>query len=311
MNKIEAILQELKKQNLSNSEIEELSQCIKKINEEELNILFVGATGVGKSSTINAIFDADVAKVGYSPNPETMSIKKYEMDNMVLWDTPGLGDSPDKDRQYAKEIINALKQTDSNGNLLIDEVVVLVDGSNRDMKTTYEIIEKIILPYMEEERIVIAINQCDMAMKGRHWNEENACPEPELEQFLNSKVESIEQRILASTGVQTNPIFYSALYKYNISKLLCSMIKNVPDTKRFLVMDNLNEDPEIWAQNDDLEDYNAEIQNDIKNSMLQVIADTLEGARAGARLGAKIPVIGKVVGAVVGGALGFLGSLIK
>ena len=84
MNKIEAILQELKKQNLSNSEIEELSQCIKKINEEELNILFVGATGVGKSSTINAIFDADVAKVGYSPNPETMSIKKYEMDNMVL-----------------------------------------------------------------------------------------------------------------------------------------------------------------------------------------------------------------------------------
>ena len=45
---------------------------------------------------------------------------------------------------------------------------------------------------------MIAINQCDMAMKGRHWNEADACSEPELEQFLNNKVESIEQRILAS-----------------------------------------------------------------------------------------------------------------
>ena len=76
---------------------------------------FVGATGVGKSSTINAIFNMDVAKVGDRTDPETASIQKYELDNMVLWDTPGLGDNPEKDRQYAVEIAGLLKRKDENG----------------------------------------------------------------------------------------------------------------------------------------------------------------------------------------------------
>lgn len=86
---------------------------------------------------------------------------------MILWDTPGLGDSPENDANYAIQMANALKAKDENGNLIVDEVVVLVDGSNRDMGTTYEVIENIIMPYIgDNNRIVIAINQCDMAKKG-------------------------------------------------------------------------------------------------------------------------------------------------
>lgn len=80
--------------------------------------------------------------------------------------TPGLGDSPENDANYAIQIANALKAKDENGNLIVDEVVVLVDGSNRDMGTTYEVIENIIMPYIgDSNRIVIAINQCDMAKR--------------------------------------------------------------------------------------------------------------------------------------------------
>ena len=39
-----------------------------------------------------------------------------------------------KDKRYAVEIANALKAKDNNGQLVVDEVVVLIDGSNRDMK---------------------------------------------------------------------------------------------------------------------------------------------------------------------------------
>ena len=76
---------------------EALLDHLTRLKEQRLNIMFVGATGVGKSSTINAIFDTEIARVGYSADPETDRIKKYEMDNMVLWDTPGLGDDPAKD----------------------------------------------------------------------------------------------------------------------------------------------------------------------------------------------------------------------
>ena len=201
-----------------------LLKNIEQLKRQKLNILFVGATGVGKSSTINAIFNTEIAKVGYSVVPETDSIQKYEIDNMVLWDTPGLGDSPENDRRYAIEIVNALKAKDDEGQLLIDEVVVLIDGSNRDMKTAYEIIEKVIVPYIgDPTRIIIAINQCDLALKGRYWNHNTNEPEQQLISFLEEKTLSVKNRIKQSTDILTQPIYYSALYRYNISKLLLTM----------------------------------------------------------------------------------------
>ena len=51
---------------------------IELLKRQKLNVAFVGATGVGKSSTINSIFNMDVAKVGDRTDPETASIQKYE-----------------------------------------------------------------------------------------------------------------------------------------------------------------------------------------------------------------------------------------
>lgn len=289
-----------------------LLEHLEKLKKQKLNIMFVGATGVGKSSTINAIFNTEIAKVGYSVDPETATIQKFEIDNMVLWDTPGLGDNPDKDKRYAVEIANALKAKDNNGELLIDEVVVLIDGSNRDMKTAYEIIEKVIVPYIEDtKRIVIAINQCDMALKGRYWNYDANHPDPQLISFLEEKVVSVRSRIVESTGINTSPIYYSALHHYNISKLLLTMIKNMPETKRFLFTDSLNKNPDVWKKNDELEDYNVEIQQEIKGSISKALDGAAKGAVAGATVGALIPIIGPVIGAAVGAALGFLGGLVE
>ena len=75
--------------NLSLSNLDEetknkLYNNIRKLKAEKINLLITGATGCGKSSTINALFDLDIAKVGCSPTPETMEIKKYELDNLIL-----------------------------------------------------------------------------------------------------------------------------------------------------------------------------------------------------------------------------------
>ena len=52
---------------------------------------------------------------------------------MILWDTPGLGDSPENDANYAIQMANALKAKDENGNLIVDEVVVLVELARPQM----------------------------------------------------------------------------------------------------------------------------------------------------------------------------------
>lgn len=56
-----------------------LTQKFQELKKQKLNILITGATGSGKSSTINAMFNKEVAKVGIGVDPETMDIKKFEL----------------------------------------------------------------------------------------------------------------------------------------------------------------------------------------------------------------------------------------
>ena len=307
----EHIIDTLEAQLRANPDTQELLTALETLKQKKLNILFVGATGVGKSSTINALFDMDDAKVGNSADPETASIQKYEADNLVLWDTPGFGDSPENDARYAKEVAYALKACDENGELLIDEVVVVIDGSSRDMGTAYAVIKNVIAPLIgDPKRIAIAINQCDMAKKGHDWNKEQGIPEPALVDFLDKQAASVQTRIAESTGLWTKPVYYSALYHYNISKLLLTMLTNLPEGKRFLFTDSMNREPSIWEKNDSEQDYNQEIEETILDPLSKAIDSAVKGAEAGAKLGEKIPVIGPILGAIVGGAFGFLSGFL-
>ncbi|MGL5983217.1 MAG: GTPase family protein, partial [Cetobacterium sp.] len=125
--------------NLPDIEKNKLLKNIFNLKEQKINIMITGATGVGKSSTINALFEVEVAKVGTSVDPETMNITKYELDNLILWDTPGLGDGKEADNRHAKNIINKLAEVDSEGNALIDLVLVILDAGSRDLGTSYEL----------------------------------------------------------------------------------------------------------------------------------------------------------------------------
>ena len=298
----------------------QLVENLLKLKNQKINLLVIGATGCGKSSTINALFDLEIAKVGYGVDPETMNIEKYELDNLILWDSPGLGDSPEADMQHSRNIIKKLKEQDQDGHALIDLVLVIIDGSSRDMGTSYELINKVIIPNMKEKkRILIAINQCDIAMKGKGWNPELNLPDCVLEQFLEDKVQSVKRRIFESTSVNLEPIFYSALQKYNISKLLSFIVRHTPEDKRAVYIQNINKNPDVWEFNDDKEDYNKEIQDEIGGSVERGLKAAAVGAGVGATVGAAVasvlPVVGTAIGAAVGtvvGAVGgFLGGLFK
>ncbi len=275
-----------------------------RLKETKVNILITGATGCGKSSTINALFDAEKAKVGQGADPETMDIAKYELSNIVLFDSPGLGDGKEADQRHSKNIMDKLYEKDAKGELLIDLVLVILDGSSRDLGTSFELINSVIIPNLggDKNRLLIAINQADMAMKGRFWDKELNQPEPELLKFLNEKVDSTRRRIKEATGVDVEPIYYSAGYKegnakqhpYNLSKLLAYILRRTKLEKRIVFAQDVNKNKEMWQSDDAIEDYRKEIEE-----------SWIESAKAAAESGADIGgIIGKTLGGPAGEAIG-------
>lgn len=313
--------------NLDEAQKSKLLKNIMRLKDKKVNIMITGATGCGKSSTINALFDMEVAKVGVGVDPETMDIEKYELNNLTLWDTPGLGDGKEADNRHAKNIIKKLAEVDENGDALIDLVLVILDGGTRDLGTSYELINSVIIPNLGEDkknRILVAINQADVAMKGRYWDYEKNEPMDKLKEFLDNKVISVKNRIKEATGVDIEPIYYSAGFKeegeeqsrpYNLSKLLYYIVKATPAEKRAVYVNNTNEDENMWRDNDDLLDYGEETRKSIMDSVVEGASRGVDvggdiGGEIGGIFGKTGERIGRAVGSIVGGVIGAVGGFI-
>lgn len=278
-----------------------------------LNVLITGSTGCGKSSTINALFGQSVAKVGSTPDPETMTISKYDLPGITLWDSPGLGDGIENDKKHAENIKQKLTEKGKDGSFLIDVALILIDGSNRDMGTSFELINKVIIPNIDKDRIIVAINKADAAMGNRYWNFKESKPEPKLQKFLEEKEKSVRDRIKQDTGVDIWPISYSAGFydedsgdqeePYNLLKLLWFLYKTSPENKRIAFVENVNQNSKVWKSGDDEEDYGG----NIKKSFWEDIKSFAEtGGDLGEEIGEKlgIPKIGRAVGTVGGAIIG-------
>jgi len=204
-----------------------------------LDLALVGATGVGKSTTINCLFGSNAATVGNGVEPETKVISSYNVSKYFrIHDTAGLGDGRYEDNIYAKDLSLLLskkvKISDSDTWFgFIDMVLVILDGGTRDLGTTFKLLDNVILNCIEPDRVIVAINQADQAMKGRHWDYARNKPDVDLLSFLEEKSRSVQRRILDSTGLFIKPpVFYSAYHEYNITTLQKQVLSQIPNSRR-------------------------------------------------------------------------------
>ena len=218
----------------------DIEKKLEKARFMPLDVMVTGVTGAGKSTTLNTIFNKNVATVGNGVDPETMDLDSYSLNDVFrLWDTPGLGDGIANDEIHKRKLVDLLYKTYSlDGNIYgwIDSAIVVLEGLNRDMGSTYTLLNEVIVPNIQADRILVVINQADMAMKGRHWNKETNRPDEVLVDFLERQALSIQNRVKEATGVTIRkPVYYSAEYGYNIEKLLDFIIDNMIVERRPLV----------------------------------------------------------------------------
>ena len=198
-----------------------------------INILVIGATGVGKSTTLNTLMKRKVATVGVGCDPETMNLNSYELNQFVkFWDSPGLGDSPKKDIIHIKRIKDLLQKENYRRVAIIDLCLILLEPK-RDIETTVKLIDELKNVNFPCDRIILAINQADFALKGRHWRKGVNCPDSELKERLKELSKSIQKRVFENTGIKVlRPVYFSAYYNWNVTRLYNTIINRLPKNNR-------------------------------------------------------------------------------
>ncbi|WP_104731396.1 GTPase family protein [Helicobacter rappini] len=222
-----------------------------------LNILLMGGTGVGKSSTINAIYGANRVEVGTSARPQTQEIEQCQISkNITLYDSPGLGEGSEKDKQHMEKIHKLLTDTDGNGNAKIDLVLVITDASVKGLGQEYETIKYLLKTLGDSKRILIGLNKCDCAVSERYFDRESNKLGQKQDEFLREKVADLQARIKADTGLSLmgdDIVCYSAGYydeetqtqdkPYNIVELEKMILSKIPKQKR--VVQSVEESMEL------------------------------------------------------------------
>lgn len=204
-----------------------------------LDVMLAGSTGAGKSTIVNALVGRSVAKVGVGVDPETQTVSDYRLnDSFRVWDTPGLGDGVGADAKHKKKITELLTREcriDGGTYGLIDLAIVVVEGSHRDIGSCISLLNEVIVPCISKDRILVIVNQADVAMKGHHWDACTNRPDEVLNARLEDLSDSIQRRVHESSGIWVNkPVCFSAETGYNMDKVCDAIIDSIPRSRRTL-----------------------------------------------------------------------------
>ncbi len=197
----------------------------KEIIEADLTpqIVLIGKTGVGKSSTINKLFNPQPNLPVDHVEPATMNIEVLtlslgERGKLIIVDSPGLGVSEDADRRNMAAYREILAES--------DVAVWIIKGDDRTLGIDQSFISQV-LPEKLRSRLVIGINQIDKIEPAK-WSEEFNLPSRAQEDSIQRK-EEIVLKSFKSEGVEPVAVVsYSALRNYHLTKLFRTIVDACP-----------------------------------------------------------------------------------
>ena len=95
-------------------------------------------------------------------------------------------------------------------------------------------------PYMDKGKpFVVAVNQVDKIEPFREWDEANRKPGPTQEGNIAKKVLYVAKQFDDLSASQVVPV--SANERYNLDKLVLTLVDKLPANKKFITMNNMDE----------------------------------------------------------------------
>ena len=158
--------------------------------QEDPCILILGATGVGKSSLINAIFGEKLRAVNtIQSTTREFSTHEYEIDGtkILITDSPGYGEVS-YDEQYSKAVVDEAK--------ISHAVTLVLKADEKGYERDRQIIGSASKDpdFSLEKPLLIALNQIDKIKPSREWNPPYEWEAPPRDD-ASEKVRNIKEKV--------------------------------------------------------------------------------------------------------------------
>lgn len=247
---------------------EQISSRLQKVLTYEPKIGIFGKTGVGKSSLCNALFGKDICPIS-DVEACTRDTQEVLLDlggsGIKLLDVPGVGESSERDEEYAKLYANLLPE--------LDLILWLIKSDDRALASDENFYKNIVKPHIDEGKpFFLVLNQVDKIEPFREWDEEKH--EPGIKQFRNihKKVDDVA-RFFDLAPSRVIPV--SANEKYNLTKLVDEFVRALPADKKITVYRAVNEEFQSKSTGEHVKKSFLEVAGEVVVSAIEAVGDTV------------------------------------
>lgn len=222
---------------LTSKQLKELRRAAEEELQRPPRIAMLGECGVGKSSTLNALFNAGLPTdhvVACTQEAKELHIDVSELAGkrgaIKVYDMPGLNESIAADALHEATYRRVLAEC--------DVAVWVLDGFTRRYRSTQEFLRDVVRVAMGDlSRLVIGINKIDTIEPGK-WNDDYNMPSITQVQSIERKITDVRRIIGEICSVPASRIVpYSAHKWYHLEDLLGAMLEACPKERAWVLYD--------------------------------------------------------------------------
>lgn len=193
-------------------------------NKEEIrsNVIFIGKTGYGKSTTLNNIINKnvfhtdDVVSCTKDLYEVSYKLRDDRPHYLSLADLPGVGENIEADKKYLEWYREFFEYS--------DVVVYILRCDQRDFSIDEDLFKKLFPTPKDKEKVILALNYAD---KIEPINRVSPFV-PSEEQNINMQIKIKEVARIFNVQ-QSQIVCYSATEKYNIKQLTRTISKKLKE----------------------------------------------------------------------------------
>lgn len=188
-----------------------------------------------------------------------------------LVDVPGVGETIERDKEYFALYEKLAPE--------LDLVIWVIKADDRAYAQAEKAYKEILEPNLKKCPVVFVINQVDKLNPLRDWDDEKNQPGSEKQKNIDAKIFEVSKAFVVSTKyIET----VSVEEKYNLTKLMDTLVEVLPKEKKYSVVreaveevksDEIKEKAEkgVW---DAVKEFAGEAWNSVKNVAVEVLTST-------------------------------------